>query len=125
MIRLNPFKTPREWISALSAIAAGTVIWFSMRILTGADDPQSHLDYWRIGYPLALVASIILGYLFNVRPWRWGIYIIAIQLILGLTTLKGEPNLLPLGVIFHLVIAVPCIAMGYFGSWLSRKITAK
>jgi hypothetical protein len=125
MLRLNPLKVPREWLSAVSAIAAGAVIWFSMRILTGENNPARQIDYWVIGYPLTFVASLALGYLFPIRPGRLGVYILAVQFILTLITEKGDLNLLPPAAVIYLILAIPLSGAAYLGAWLSKRFSQR
>jgi hypothetical protein len=126
---MAPTKTHQsklsELFAALLSIIVGAATWFGMRMITGEQDPQSHLNYWIVGYPILVFASLLIGFQFNTRPWRWGALIIAVQLVLGISTAKGGLNLLPLGVLLHVLLALPCVLAANFGSWIAKKRNQK
>ena len=84
-------------------------------------DPTELLSYWQIGYPVSILLSGIMGMFFPDRPWRWSIYIIFVQFVMGMFTTKGDWNLLPPGIGFYALLTVPCIGFGYIGAWVSGK----
>lgn len=56
---------------AMTAVAAGVILWLAASVLTDKREPWDASSYWTIIYPLALVASALLGYRHPDRPWRW------------------------------------------------------
>jgi hypothetical protein len=109
---------PRRGLGILITVLLSTAIWFTMRDLTGTYDPQSHPGYVNYAYPSMIVSSLVLGYFFPHHGWLLGFYMIAVQLVLGLLLLAGDYNVLPMGVILHFILALPCMVSAWFGSWL-------
>ncbi len=105
----------------LITLLLSTATWFMVRDLTGTYDPQSHPGYIYYAYPSMIVSSLILGYFFPHYGWLLGFYMIAVQLVAGLLLLAGDYNVLPMGVILHFILALPCMASAWLGSWLGRK----
>ena len=112
---------PRTGLGILVTIVVSAAIWFIMRDLTGRYDPQTHPGYLLYAYPFMIVSSIVLGYFFPYHGWLLGFFMIGVQLVLGVFLLAHDLNMLPPGVILHLVLAIPCMASAWFGSWLARK----
>jgi hypothetical protein len=112
---------PRTGLGTLIAVLVSTAIWLSTRELTGRYDPQTHPGYLVYAYPLMIVSAMVLGYRFHYRAWLLGFYMMGVQLVLGVLLLAHDLNMLPLGVILHLILAVPCAASAWFGSWFAGK----
>lgn len=108
------------YIQGVIALGIGTLIWIAFKVKAQAHDPTELLAYWQIGYPISILFSGIMGTIIPDRPWRWGIFIIWIQFILGLITSNGDLNLLPPGIVFYMLLTAPCILFGYLGAWISR-----
>lgn len=114
-------KNNENLIGVPLAILFGTAIWVIFWLSAGKTDPQSTLPYWKIGYPLLIVASCVLGGVFHEHPWKWGTVIILSQVILGIFVLSGDLNILPIGLAVHVVIAIPLILGSYLWRWIYRK----
>lgn len=111
----------KQWIPDALAIVTGGVIWLGLALATGTGDPMSREPYWWFGYPAMVLMSCLLGFLFKERSWRYGIYMLASQFIIGLWTAGGDLNLLPLGLVVFAVLAVPTALAGVFGAFLSGR----
>lgn len=110
-----------ELKETLSVCVISSLIWGFFWLMSTFQSPEDNIYYWKIGYPILILVSGIAGYRAPLRPWRWSIYIIAIQFFLGMTTAKGGFNLLPIGILVYLLIALPCIAAGYTGAFINRR----
>jgi len=62
------------WRAYLIAAMGGTALWAAPALLGGRAEPWDSGLYWTIGYPLALIGSLALGYAFPGRPWRWAVH---------------------------------------------------
>lgn len=98
----------------------GAIIWIGISYLVGKIEAWDSRYYFLYGLPSMMLMTGVLGYIETIRPWRWGISIVASQaLILGLK--NPTANLLPLGLVVFGVISVPCIATAYLGSFVKKK----
>ena len=112
--------TFKEYIKGAIAVGMGAIVWTVFKVIAHSQDPTELISYWQIGYPASIFISGAMGIFWPDRPWRWGVIIIWVQFIMGLITTKGDLNLLPLGILFYMLITVPCIISGYIGAWVSR-----
>lgn len=110
-----------EYSKVVIALIIGAIIWTVFKVIARSQDPTDLLSYWQIGYPVSILLSGIMGLIFPDRPWRWGIYIIFVQLVMTMLLTEGDWNLLPPGILFYALLTVPCIISGYAGAWVSGK----
>lgn len=106
------------------SIGVGTFVWFFFRTYTNHSDPQSTIAYWYVGYPILILTSFVTSIYFNIKVWRWPLLLILSQLVLGIVMSNGDGNLLPIGIIVHIVISIPCFIAGYCGL-LIKKVRTK
>jgi hypothetical protein len=107
------------WIAAL---ASGTVLWSIASLAVGGREAWDVPAYWTLWYPLALLLSAALGFLFPVRPWRWPIAVMLVQLPVMLFVAGGGANLLPLGVVLLLILALPAMLAAAVGAVAARRL---
>jgi hypothetical protein len=117
----SAFKGCKECGKAFMALGLGAIVWSVFKVIANTQDPTELLSYWQIGYPVSILLSGIMGLIFPDRPWRWSIYIIFVQFVMGMFTTKGDWNLLPPGIFFYALLTIPCIGLGYAGVWVSGK----
>lgn len=103
------------------SIFVGVLVWFGIRVFINVSDPQSTTLYWYAGYPFFLLTSFVLGYCYSVKAWKWPLCVILSQLIIGIGVSGGQLNLLPIGIIVHIVISIPCFVVCYLGVFLKGK----
>jgi len=103
---------------AIAAIA-GMALWSATAILGGRAEPWDSGFYWTVSYPLALLASALLGYLYPRRPWRWALVLINSQLLIMIAA-GSDFSLLPLGLILLAVLSLPALALAGFGAQARR-----
>jgi hypothetical protein len=104
------------------SISIGTLVWYFFSFYTNHTDPQSTKIYWQIGYPILILSSFIISYYFGISVWRWPLLLVFSQAVIGIIISKGGGNLLPIGIIVHIVISIPCIIAAYCGLFLKRKL---
>jgi hypothetical protein len=117
-------NTQNNGLAYTISIGVGIVIWFLFNLFTNVPDPQSNILYWYIGYPIFIITSFILSYYFSIKAWRWPLCLILSQLVIGIVT-SNNLNLLPLGIIVHIVISIPCFIAGYCGFFLKKNLSGK
>jgi hypothetical protein len=125
MIKVIERKPLYEGFKHLLALLSGVMVWSLFKVITNSQDPTAEIVYWKVGYPISILLSGILGILFPERPWRWAFYVIWSQFCLGLITHKGDLNLLPPGVIVYMFLTIPCILSGQIGAWTIRSVRRK
>lgn len=104
------------------SIGAGILIWFIPKWYADVPDPQSNILYWYIGYPVLILVSLVMGFHFCIGVWRWPLCLILSQLIIGIVTSGGNLNLLPIGIVVHVAISIPCFIAGYCGFFLRKYL---
>lgn len=110
-----------QWLPAIVSIAVGISVWLMFQLVISKFGLTSGFYYWWTGYGIMFLASGLLGYFFNQRPWRWGIYIVTAHAVFASMLSKGDHNMLPLELIFFSLLALLFVLAGYLGAWLSRK----
>ncbi len=88
------------------AITGGAVLWQATAAISGKIEAWDEPSYWIVTYPLSIILAGWLGYLFPKNPWQWGFSIMFAQA--GMLMMSSSSfGLLPLGLIFFGVLALP------------------
>jgi len=113
------------WRTALPlaiAAVAGVALWLGASLISGKREAWDAAIYWTAAYPLAVILSGLLGFLFPQRPWRWALALFLFQFV-GMAIRNGElGGLWPLGLIMFSVLSVPGILLALGASWLRAKL---
>ncbi len=117
-----PEPTPTRGAVPLAiALIAGALLWVVASALGGRREAWDSDAYWTVGYPLALLASGGLGYLFPERPWRWALAVFAGQFV-AMVVRSGEiGGLAPLGLALFAILSLPAVAVAMLGSRMHRR----
>lgn len=114
-------------LPAALAMIIGAADWELTRALGGRHEAWDDPLFWRLSYPLLLLAALLMGMVWRERPWRWAVLLVAGQAIWSLllaVSQDGIPNLLPAGLIMFALLAVPCVLAAYAGRWLGERALA-
>jgi hypothetical protein len=103
----------------LSALA-GLALWATTAAVTGKREPWDTDIYWTVSYPLAVIGSAVLGFLFPERPWRWAAMLMLMQFVVMVAMGSGL-GLLPLGLIVLAVLAAPAVLGAVLAAKLRRS----
>ena len=114
-----------QWIPSLTAIGVGIAVWFFFERVISRFGITYSLSFWWAGYGIMLLVSGALGYLFNKRPWRWGIYIVLSHVTIASIRSSGDHNMLPLEAIFFAFLALLFVLAGYVGAWISLNFSPR
>ena len=114
--------TQNQWLPSIVSIAVGACVWFMFESIISTSGVTGGFTYWWAGYAVMFLAAGLLGYLFNQRPWRWGIYIVIAHVVMASIRSKGDHSMLPLELIFYALLALLFVLASYLGAWLSRKL---
>jgi hypothetical protein len=107
------------------AVVAGVLSWDLVRLFAGRFEAVYDPLYWLLGYPLMLAASFILGLGFPERPWLWALVIVGAQASWSVFlsyVFGAAAGLMPFGLLAFALLALPCVAAGYAGQWLHRRL---
>lgn len=109
----------RESLAYALSIVGGVVLWTATSMVTGKREPWDSSVYWSISYPLAVLGSAVLAFLFPQRPWRWAAMVMLMQFVV-MIAMGSDLGLLPLGLIVMAVLTVPPAAAGLLAARLRR-----
>jgi hypothetical protein len=112
---------PRGWLVAIPPLLLGIVLWLAASALGGRREAWDSAAYWALAFPLALLASAVLGWRFPVRPWRWPAAIFFGQ-FLGMCWRNGEvSSLWPLGLAAFTVLGLPAVLLARLAARWSQQ----
>ena len=95
------------------------ISWFLVGELGEREGTSTHyLYYWKIGFPVVLLAFCALGFVYRVGAWKWSLTVVFIQLF-GLLIAEGIPDILPFTAMILVLILCCLLIAGYVGSWFS------
>ena len=105
----------------LLSFGIGSIVFISISNYTYTSHVQARDEYWYIGYPVIILSSLILGYIYNRNAWIWPLILIISQMIMvSIFTNSDDDNLGPLELLVQIVILIPCIVVAYVGVFLKK-----
>ena len=102
------------------SLAIGAVAQALSQVLSQSDATLQAWIWLLASYPTMIVASGILGYLAPLRPVTWACLIVAGDFLVGMLT-TSNLNMLPIGIVLYLVLAIPCIASAWIAAFVRRR----
>jgi hypothetical protein len=115
----------KSWSVALVSLVAGAVSWFLVVTIVGERDPMRHGEYFMVGYPLLIVVAAALGWKNGPSAWYSGFFMLGIQLLIGFASIPGDLNLLPVGLLVFLVLALGCSVATLVAGFLARRFAGR
>lgn len=116
---MKPTSTP--WV--LSG-AIGLTVALAISFATGRAEAWDHESYWAVGYPIFVVAALLLGWTFPERPWRWAVTMMVVQAV-PLLFSGSDHSLAPLGAVLLALMALPlCVAAKLTAALRTRSRSA-
>jgi hypothetical protein len=107
-------------LAHILAGVAGLALWAITATVTGKREPWDTDIYWTVSYPLAVIGSAVLGFLFPERPWRWAAMLMLMQFVVMIAMGSGL-GLWPLGLIVLAVLATPAALASVLAAKLRRR----
>jgi hypothetical protein len=107
-------------VAHILSIMAGLALWSITAIATGKREPWDTDIYWTVSYPLAVIGSALLGFLFPERAWRWAAMLMLMQFVVMVAMGSGL-GLLPLGLLVLAVLAAPGALAAVLAARLRRS----
>ena len=105
----------------VAAVVSGTMLWSVACLSLGGREAWDTPAYWSLWYPLALLICAALGFFFPVRPWRWPLAVLLVQLPVMAFIADGDAGLLPLGIILLIVLSVPAMLAAAIGMVVASR----
>ncbi len=102
------------------ALLAGAAAYYIPELISNSDSCNgTTLLFAGLGATIAL--PFIFGFWHPERPWQWGLFVLAGQLIFQLIEgWGGDMNQFPLGVALYGVLSIPTVLSGIIGASLSK-----
>lgn len=113
-------------IASALAFVIGAADWEIVRNLGARREAWDDPTYWRLGFPILVLAAFLMGMIWRERPWQWAIWLVAGQAAWSLllaASHDGIPNLLPLGLIMFGLLCIPCLLAAYLGRWIAERVS--
>jgi phosphoglycerol transferase MdoB-like AlkP superfamily enzyme len=105
---------------SILAFLFGVFVWMVVKYLLVVNDPQSDIRYWLYGYSLLLVISFSMSIIHG-KPWLWTVSLISSQLFAGIVLRNGDLNQLPIGIVVHVLIMLPCLLLSLLGNFIGKR----
>jgi hypothetical protein len=101
-------------------IIGGVTLWTLTAAIGGRTEPWDTPGYWIVAYPLSIALAAMLGYVFPVRAWRWGLVLTLMQ---GVVMILGGSglNLLPIGLALLGILSLPAVAAASLAAKVSLR----
>ena len=109
-------------MNSILSFLFGIVVLLTAKCSLVVNDPQSDGKYWVFGYSLLLLVSFAMG-MISIKPWLWPVSMISAQLFASFAFSKGDLNQMPIGIVVHVIILIPCLLLGYLGCLVGNKKT--
>lgn len=111
--------TPERNLYVVAAVV-GVAVWLIPWLLLGGKEAWDHWTYFVISVPAMSVVAAYAGFRAKFRSWRWPLTLVLGQFATALL-LGGFGNLLPLGIVVFMALAVPMIIAAAIGAWIGRR----
>ena len=99
-------------VVVLGVLIVGGLYWQLVCRMTGTLEPWDAPIYWSVAYPVSLLLSGITGRFLGTHEWLGGALITFAQLpVMWLNNEAGLGPLWIVGLIFLILLAVPCVAV--------------
>jgi hypothetical protein len=100
----------------IAGIVVGVALETGIHVLSGRREAWDSPEFWTIGIPGALVASIAIGFLSRSRNWIWTLVIVPSQVTTMIVRSEEIGGLWPLAVVLSSVLSVPFVIAAFVGS---------
>ena len=98
----------------------GAAVWLIPWVLLGGKEAWDHWTYFVLSIPAMSIVAAYAGFRARFGWWRWPLSLALAQFAAALL-LGGFGNLLPLGIVVFVVLAVPMLITAAVGAWLARR----
>lgn len=114
-----------RFVAALAvSVKTGLLFWLIVAIQTRGGEPWDAGSFWSVVYPLALLTSAALGFVFPARAWLWGLVIMLAQVPVVVVMSSVGPLLLA-GLAYAAVLSVPAMMVSWTAGVLRSRMRRK
>lgn len=100
-------------------IVTGVAVELGIELATGRREAWDSDVYWTLGLPIAMLVSVLAGFISQGRDWLWAAAVVPAQVTTMMATsgdILGGLSLWPLMVALSSVLSAPFIGAAYVGS---------
>jgi hypothetical protein len=119
MSKRDAMATTDKNLYVLTAAVAATV-WLAPWFLLGRKEAWDHWTYFIVSIPVMSMVAAYAGFQARSRWWRWPLTLVLAQFATALL-LGGFGNLLPLGIVVFMVLALPMAIAAAVAAWIARR----
>jgi hypothetical protein len=101
------------------SVFAGAAVWIAVSKIAGRQEAWDSGEYFFVGMPTLCALAGVLGYVEPKRIWRWAALPMAGQAVWLLLS-QGFGNLMPLGIIVFVFLALPLLLFARIGAAFAR-----
>lgn len=109
----------RKPVVIVLALATGALLELGIGALSGRNEAWDSDVYWTLGLPVALLVSVLIGFIAVRRDWLWTAAIVPSQvtaMMIRNGDILGSLGLWPLMVALASVLSAPFVGAAYVGS---------
>lgn len=100
--------------------AVGVAVWLAPWVILGGKEAWDHWTYFVVSVPVMSAVAAYAGFRAKSRSWRWPLTLVLAQFATALV-LGGFGNLLPLGIVVFVALAVPMFITAAIGALVARR----
>jgi hypothetical protein len=116
----TPIMASRNIIIALSLVT-GAALELFVAAVSGRREAWDSEQFWTMGLPAALLASLVIGFVSQRREWLWA-FLVAPGQVMTMMARTGEiGNLWPLTLAASAVLSLPFVFAAFVGSLARPK----
>jgi hypothetical protein len=103
------------------SVLTGVGLELGIYAISGRREAWDSTQYWTIGLPLAVVASLAIGYLSRHTDWAWTILVVPSQVTTMMVRSGEIGSLWPLAALVSAFLSLPFVAAAVVGSALRPR----
>lgn len=113
----------RKGFVIVLVIATGVALELGIERMTGRGEAWDSDVYWTLGLPIAVLLSVLAGFISQGRDWLWAAALVPAQVTTMMVTsgdIVGGLTLWPLTAGLSSILSAPFIGAAYLGSRFRR-----
>jgi hypothetical protein len=110
----------KDYLLCLAAALGGAAVWAAISLVSGRSEAWDSGLYFAVGLPVVCLMSLVFGYFWPSRSWRWGVAPFVGQFLWMLVS-QGPGNLLPLGMAVFAVFCLPAVFLARVGASIATR----
>jgi NAD/NADP transhydrogenase beta subunit len=103
------------------SILTGVALELGIYALSGRREAWDSTQYWTIGLPLAVIASLAIGYLSRHTDWAWTVLVVPAQVTTMMLRSGEIGSLWPLAALLSAFLSLPFVVAAVVGAVLRPR----